>query len=871
MDIQWTNFLSSGWGAIALFYLFLSVTLFFAYRSMISYIISMTIMVTLPSMFLFVISLLGGHGSGGHGYDFFYELFFVASLIHTIFFSITLFVFRNKKHKLEFFISFFILIFTFQNIYVNNYVDEWEHNHIAHPRHDMIKAKEVSFLNEELIRETENLEIIDIHMGFQNRPVILDNNHTLHIVNDQIIHDTTLDKIDRFITYKDVGISGYVLFGQVKDKQVVSIYKLDEKSKKYIYDVNESKYLTRLSHKKLINYIGNGIRKQNEEGIFKLNTGELCKLDTNIKYIVYNRYKQTLFVVYKSKNGLYKLYKNPHSKYTETQSLVRALINKAILPKCVMPKKNIVSVLQDKYKNCSTFDSWQKPDIHKFKIDQIQFNKLRKYLMKQYDIDYTYKVYINDYKANIVVTSSDRKDMRLIFRLRKDKVWYITKILLSSNTTLSESKIFGGTNDIEFVKDEHNSAIVSFYSKAFDKAVREYILAKNPYQIFKASIKYRFALRYMEKYGNLDKYIGYRKKRMYEIAKEMQSVEKLDNNNEILKILFSRKLFEEIVKVQKEIINNHRSLEINDLLSTERLYNLFKPIYFMLMQKNNYFNDSKLARACEKYEPTYTKIIIKEYYIERLHQIENALMRENHIKKTIKEVIKEKKNINQKIDFRISNMAAHRYPIIMAIQICDISLMQKLLKQGALIDLETLEQDILFDATLCHSPDIIRLLMSHGADITRNSVISSQQRYIPFYEFLSSNICVDNGAEILAFLEELRDKDIIKEGKYYNAEKLKEVYKICPKDWNNNHGYTTLKEGFFYTNTYVTKEKLKEYIDIPYWTNFIEKTKILKIRDIEFDPNKDEQYNKKQKVQTFSDGTRGIWIKERGMKRKIIF
>ena len=455
--IYWDNFLTSEFQFVLVVYIIQASAFFpLAYRSFRGYVISLLVMILIPSIVVIGLVFLG---AGRNGFSFpWAELFLASSAVHFLFFSVVLLFKRKREHWIKLFVSLLIVLFTYTQIYVENYMDEWKHKNMNRSIHYMVM---------------------------------------------------------------DVPITNFQ--------------------------------------------------------------------------------------------------KDSKSNYSQSQALVRNVLNKASVPKCSMPSQNIWSVINDKYKNCKPFERWKKPNISTLRVKQDEFDELRKYVVQEPNITYKYEVDMYENRAVVVVHSDDRKSMRLVFYLSKTDRWKIDKILIRRAYSEKNIDIFGGTSDIQDIKFNVNLELLNEYKNEFDKAIDDFILAKNDYEIFKARIKYSLALRNMEAYGKWYEYLNYIEKRMQERAKALGAMEKLLKNKKRLRKIYTKTTFDTIKKIQNEILQE-LSQKHKKYVSTETLYQKFIKEYFNGIVKSKYACNQVLNNVFLQYEPLYIRALKGKYVYQRLLQ-----------------------------------------------------------------------------------------------------------------------------------------------------------------------------------------------------------------------------------------------------------
>jgi len=539
-------------------------------------------------------------------------------------------------------------------------------------------------------------------------------------------------------------------------------------------------------------------------------------------------------------------YSNNHTRDgNETKVIVDTILKKSSYPKCPIPSKNILSVLKDKYSDCNAFNTWQKPDISSLKIHQEQFDMLRKYVMQKPNINYTYKIQIVANKAIFIVTSSDRPKMRLLFYLSKTDVWHVDRIITRTSYNKKLVHMHGDVSDIHMKTIAANPELVNYYKQEFDSAMKNFILAKNAYEVFKTRVQYGFALKYMETYGEWYEYLNYREKRMDEIAQELNMTESLEENKKRLENIYNGSSFQIMNNIQDEMLANLNIGE-DKYISTIDLYKIFRKKYLKEMLKDNQFDSNLLQKQFLEYEPLYLPALKRKYMYQRLMQKKEKQSWKEFIATKIIKLLDTKTSINQKIDFKTTGAHMVVFPIIAATETCNYGLTKRLLEHGTKLDTYTLGESVLFNTiNVCDNIDIVRLLVKYGANINETTSVGSFN-HRPYFTFLVQKICTKNSQEIIALLKELYEEGTISHDRYYNDKIIQNKLSHCNHDWNSGGGIMGLRRGFIYTNNYISKEKLKELFDNDSTIlKLIDSLENIKIRDIHYNLKKYEAYEMK--------------------------
>lgn len=137
------------------------------------------------------------------------------------------------------------------------------------------------------------------------------------------------------------------------------------------------------------------------------------------KLAVYDSQRDTVYVVYQEKKGVYKLTNTKTEQYEEIQRLVRYIVNQSILP------------------------FWKNPNVDSQHVTKKQLKTLRKVLLVSDALWHYYEVdSILGGTASVVVTTRESSDPEIWFILSKGKQWVVDKIIY---TDRKEMRILGSS------------------------------------------------------------------------------------------------------------------------------------------------------------------------------------------------------------------------------------------------------------------------------------------------------------------------------------------------------------------------------------------------------------------------------------------
>ncbi len=515
--------------------------------------------------------------------------------------------------------------------------------------------------NDILVSGTEDLTILDIHthmIGSHEKDVAI-----YFLANDNTIYKSSFNgtepvvKIMELNTTREFCIEHWPIDPDdivVYDNNgYAAYYRLSYENYKYVFNKNETKRINRKPH---LNYMKRDrdiilsykykhdlrpkIIKERKELQFKDVTPFKVKYEPKLALKIDRTgysgdMSDSVYVVYKNKKGLYRLRNMATAENKQIQEKVKSIIEKAIVPKWKAPS-SIFGVLYDKLTDYRS-KKWIMPDVSSLKIKQEDFDKLRVFLMEKPAIDYDYKLLINDNHATVIVTSKEREDLKLIFKLAKEKEWDVVDFYILS---MQEQKILGNIPNADRVEDLNKSTL-KFYEKEFEKYAKTFVEANNTYDIFSARIKYGVALQCMvqdaKTYDNNT--YSFVATKMQKYANNLGEINDIKN----IKSLYdfeSTYDFNIVSSIEKKLIAGSRWI-CKEGKSSEQIYQLFIDDYIKL-----FINKFKKNASNTKKANWYSILKNKHYAIVTYFEKQKEL---SEAKKELQKIQKEKTQREKKI------------------------------------------------------------------------------------------------------------------------------------------------------------------------------------------------------------------------------
>ena len=461
-----------------------------------------------------------------------------------------------------------------------NYKQEYKSQHnfqkssIAHRQH---------YGNDVLVPGTEKLTILDMHTHINS--IIQKKDVAIYfLTKDNRIYRSYFNRTEPVIKIMELNNTRKFLFDSFSPDDIVvydnngnaSYYRLSYKNYKYTFDKNETERVNRdeILSSKCQHDLRPKIIKGQHELQFKKATPFKVKYEPKLALKIDSTgyrgdMNDSLYVVYKNKKGLYRLRNIDATENEHIQEKVGFIIKKAIVP-----KENV-------------------PDVSSLKINQETFDKLRIFLMEKPAIDYDYKLFVNNNHATVVVTSKEREDLKLIFKLLKEKDWDVVDVY---TFVTQEQKILGTIPTVNMVEDLNQSTL-KFYENEFEKHAKRFIEADNIYDIFSERVKYGVALQCLAKNVKI-----YDKDAYFFRANNM---EKYANSLAIKNIKFlydfeSIYNFETVSTIENKLITDRRWI-CEEGKSSEQIYQLFIDDYIKLFIDSFNKKTSKYIKEIEWY------------------------------------------------------------------------------------------------------------------------------------------------------------------------------------------------------------------------------------------------------------------------------
>ena len=321
-----------------------------------------------------------------------------------------------------------------------------------------------------LVPGTEGLTILDIHTRM-NLYTSKNDVAIYFLANDNTIYRSFFDRTEPVVKVMELNNTrGFLFYSLSEDEKMiynnntivvydnnntVASYSLSYKNNKFIFDNSATERINRKLHlaktkRKRDSILSYSPYIEMRPKIIK-NRQELQFADATpfkVKYKPKSALKifdtgysgdkdDSLYVVYENKKGLYRLRNMANPENKQVQQKVKFLIEKAIVPKWRVPH-TIFGVLYDKLTDYRS-KKWIMPDVSSLNINQEKFDKLRILLLENPAIEYNYKLRVYNNHATVVVTSKEREDLRLLFRLTKEEDWKVDDFFIS-NIEIVEGK-----------------------------------------------------------------------------------------------------------------------------------------------------------------------------------------------------------------------------------------------------------------------------------------------------------------------------------------------------------------------------------------------------------------------------------------------